>query len=91
MQNWIDKLAQTQHNLEEFQLWKNIYPTTDDDNYNLVKLFQNNKDIKVLVIHNICMSEESFRAIADNCRKLEELKIIFPTSEQNSYDRYFIN
>ena len=89
MQNWIDKLAQTQHNLEELQI--EIEFSNTENYFDLVELCQNNKNIKVLVLDKMIISEDSCRAIAANCRKLEELEIIFPTSEQNSYDRYFIN
>ena len=89
MQKWIDKFAQIQHNLEELRI-ENDSPITED-NFNVVELCRNNKNIKVLVFKRMVISEESCRVIADKCRKLQELGIIFPKSKQTTYDRYFIN
>ena len=89
LQRWIDKLAQTQHNLQELRI-KNDFPFTEG-NFNVVELCRNNNNIKVLVFKGIVISQESCRAISDNFRKLEELAITFPKSEQTTYERYFIN
>ena len=89
MQIWIDKLAQTQHNLEELRIENDF--RIIEDNFNVVELCRNNNNIKVLVFKSMVLSEESCRAIADKCRKLQQLGIIFPKSKQTNYDRYFIN
>ena len=89
LQNSINKLAETLHNLEELQIeiWSLHYL---DSEHNMVELCRNNKNIKVLVFNDMVISEESCRAIADNCKKLEVLQIFFSKYKQKIYHRYLI-
>ena len=59
-----------------------------DIDHNVVDLCRNNKNIRVLVLDKMVISEESILAIAENCKKLDILTICFPKSKEDIYNRY---
>ena len=89
LQRWINKIAETLHNLEVLQIEIGRLNDTDID-HNVVELCRNNKNIKVLVFNRMVISVDSCNAIAENCKKLDVVTICFPMLKEDIYSRYFI-
>ena len=58
-----------------------------DIDHNVAELCRNNKNIKVLGFNYMVITEDSFRAIAENGKKMDGLTITFLKSNQATYER----